>query len=110
MATRSRQGRGIQGRGVAGRSSPGLQAEHEAGKANSTGKGRRDALVFWAHGEGKGLDLMAREALSSAFYLCCLSSFLQRTGLPSPTSPNTATEASEEGKVSPLRVKWGILD
>ena len=96
VAKSSRQSWGIQGRGVAGRSSLGLQAEHEAGMANSTGKGRRDALVVWAHGQGKGLDLMAREAPSRAFHLCCFLSFLWRTGSSSPTSPNTATKALEE--------------
>lgn len=103
-----RQSWGIQGHGTAERSSPGLQAEHKAGMANSTGKGRKDALVVWAHGEGKGLDLMAREAPSSAFYLCCFLSFLWRTGLSSPTSPNTASEALEEE--NSLRVNWGILE
>lgn len=101
VATSSRQSWHIQGCGVAGRSSPSLLAEHEAETASSTEKGRGDALLVWAHEEGKGLDLMARAAPSSGFYLCSFLSFLWRTGSSSPTTPNTATEALEEEN-SPL--------
>lgn len=81
---------------MAGRSSPSLLVEHEAETASSTGKGRRDAPLVWAHKEGKGLDLMARVAPSNAFYLCSFLSILWRTGSSSPITPNTATEALEE--------------